>query len=49
MKKQCLMVIECRAEVFAECSDMKGKLYLSLDSFLVQLVTGFLYYHMSTL
>jgi hypothetical protein len=33
----------------AECSDMKGKLYLSLDSFLLRLVTGFLYYAMSTL
>jgi hypothetical protein len=36
-------------EASAECSDMRGKLYLSLDSFLLQLVTGFLYYAMSTL
>jgi hypothetical protein len=36
-------------ETSAECSDMKGKLYLSLDSFLLRLVTGFSYYAMSTL
>jgi hypothetical protein len=41
---------ECtRAEASAECSDMRGKLYLSLDSSLLRLVTGFLYYAMSTL
>jgi hypothetical protein len=32
----------------AECSDMRGKLYLS-GWFLLQLDTGFLYYAMSTL
>jgi hypothetical protein len=37
------------AEASAECSDMRGKLYLSLDSFLLRLVTRFLYYAMSTL
>jgi hypothetical protein len=36
------------AEASAECSDIKGKLYLSLV-FLLRLVTGFLYYAMSTL
>jgi hypothetical protein len=41
---------ECtRAEVSAECSDMRGKLYLSLDYYLLRLITGFLYYAMSTL
>jgi hypothetical protein len=34
-------------EASAECSDMRGKLYLSL--FLLRLITGFLYYAMSTL
>jgi hypothetical protein len=36
------------AEVSAECSDMRGKLYLS-GFFLLRLITGFLYYAMSTL
>jgi hypothetical protein len=35
------------AEASAECSDMTGKLYLSLFS--LRLITGFLYYAMSTL
>jgi hypothetical protein len=33
----------------AECSDMRGKLYLWISLFLLQLNTGFLYYAMSTL
>jgi hypothetical protein len=38
------------AEMSAECSDMRGKLYLSLDLlFLLGLFTGFLYYDASTL
>jgi hypothetical protein len=36
------------AEASVECSDMRGKLYLS-GLFLLQLITGFLYYAMSTL
>jgi hypothetical protein len=37
------------AEASAECSDMRGKLYLFSGFFLLRLVTGFLYYAMSTL
>jgi hypothetical protein len=38
------------AEASAECSDMRGKLYFSLDWIvLLQLDTGLLYYTMSTL
>jgi hypothetical protein len=36
-------------EASAECSDMRGKLYLWIFLFLLRLVTGFLYYAMSTL
>jgi hypothetical protein len=36
------------AEASAECSDMRVKLYLS-GLFLLRLVTGFVYYAMSTL
>jgi hypothetical protein len=37
------------AEASAECSDMRGKLYLWISLFLLRLITGFLYYAMSTL
>jgi hypothetical protein len=37
------------AEASAECSDMRGKLYLWIFLLLLQLVIGFLYYAMSTL
>jgi hypothetical protein len=38
------------AEASAECSDMRGKLYLSLDFIiLLGLFTGFLYYDVSIL
>jgi hypothetical protein len=36
-------------EASAECSDMRGKLYLSLDDNFLGLFTGFLYYDASTL
>jgi hypothetical protein len=49
MKEGWLVIICTEVEASAECSDMRGKLYLSLDSYLLQLVTGFLYYAMSTL
>jgi hypothetical protein len=35
-------------EASAECSDMRGKLYLWID-YLLGLFTGFLYYDASTL
>jgi hypothetical protein len=43
------VMICTEAEASVECSDMRAKLYLSLDSLLLRLITGFLYYAMSTL